>query len=146
MPKDRTTARRQDGAPQDARPTTRLVRAMPADHQPDWEAASSLVESMTSDELEELGADDAAVLGKRRALDAETVRVSLRNALAELSAAMYDPAPSNDRKRRVIEGAEVLIEPHPPGRPTFLYGFIQLLDLVGVLDVLGCQSLCEPVR
>jgi hypothetical protein len=145
MPKDRSTARRQDGRPEDAQPATRLVLAMPAGHHPDWEAASSLVESMTSDELDEFGADAAAVLGKRDTLDAETVRVSLRNALAELASAMCDPAPVNDRKRQVMDRAEVLVEPHPPGRPTFLYGFIRLLDLVGVLDVLGCQSLCDPV-
>jgi hypothetical protein len=144
MCKDRTTARRRDERLEEARPT-RLVLAMPAGHQPDWEAASSLVESMTSDELEEFGAGSAAVLGKRSALDAVTVRVSLRGALAELSSATYDRSPANDRERRVMDQAEVLVEPHPSGRPTFLYTFVQLLDLVGVLDVLGCWSLCEPV-
>jgi hypothetical protein len=35
------------------------------------------------------------------------------------------------------------MEPHPPQRRTFIADFVELMEHVGVLDVLGCAALCS---
>jgi hypothetical protein len=52
------------------------------------------------------------------------------------------PNEQDHRERHVLGKADVLMEPHARERRTFLSDFIELLDHVGVLEVLGCVGLC----
>jgi hypothetical protein len=125
----------------------RLLLAMPAGHEPDWSAADALVAQTSDEALEQLAPECSAILGKRVVLSTVVLRQRLHDALAELRAAMDGallPNEQDNRERHVLGGADVLMEPHPRDRRTFLASFIELLDHVGALDVLGCEALCAP--
>jgi hypothetical protein len=122
----------------------RLVLAMPVGNQPDWSAAKDFVARLSDECLESLAPECSAILGKRVVLPSIVVRQRLDDALAELCAAMDGallPNEQDHRERRVLGDADVLMEPHPRERRTFLSDFIELLDHVGVLEVLGCARL-----
>lgn len=123
----------------------RLLLAIPAGHEPDWPAADAFVAGISDEALEQLTPECSAILGKRVVLSADVVRRRLQDALAELRVAMHGallPNEQDHRERHLLGNADVLMEPHPRDRRTFLAGFIDLLDHIGVLDVLGCEALC----
>jgi hypothetical protein len=125
----------------------RFLLAMPAGHEPDWPGAYALVAGISDEVLEQLAPECSAILGSRVVSSAVVLRRRLHNALAELRAAMEGallPNGRDNRERHVLGNADVLMEPHPRERRTLLVGFIELLDHVGVLDVLGCEALCAP--
>lgn len=125
----------------------RFLLAMPVGHEPDWAAAHALVTGIADEALEQLAPECSAILGKRVVLPVVVLRRRLHDALAELRAAMNGallPNEQDNRERHVLGNADVLLEPHPRERRTLLLGFIELLDDVGVLDVLGCEALSAP--
>jgi hypothetical protein len=124
----------------------RFLLAMPVGHQLDWPAASAFVAGLSDEVLERLAPECSAILGQRMVLPAVIIRQRLNDALAELRAAMDGTLLPNEqdyRERHVLGQVEVLMEPHPPERRTFIADFIELMEHVGVLDVLGCASLCS---
>jgi hypothetical protein len=124
----------------------RLLLAMPVDHEPDWSAANAFVAGLSDTALECLVPESTAILGKRVVLSVAVLRQCLNDALAELHAAMEGallPNEVDNRERHVLGNADVLLEPHPRERRTFLADFIELLGHVGVLDVLSCEALCS---
>jgi hypothetical protein len=123
----------------------RFLLAMPVGHEPDWSAARAVVAGISDEALEQLAPECSVILGKRVVLPIAVLRRRLHDALAELRAAMdgaLAPNEQDNRERHVLANADVLMEPHPRERRTLLAGFIELLDHVGVLDVLGCEALC----
>jgi hypothetical protein len=127
----------------------RFLLAMPVGHEPDWPAAHALVARVSDEALEQLAAECSAILGKRVMLSAIVLRQRLRDALAELRAAMDGarlPNERDNRERHVLANTDVLMEPHPRERRTLLVGFIELLDHVGVLAALGCEALGEAAH
>lgn len=124
----------------------RFLLAMPVGHQLDWPAARAVVAGLSDEVLERLARECSAILGQRMVLPAAIIRQRLNDALAELRAAMDGALLPNEqdyRERHVLGQLEVLMEPHPPERRTFIVDFIELIEHVGVLDVLGCASLCS---
>lgn len=118
----------------------RLLLAMPVGHEPNWDAAAAHVESMSSDTLAALAGQVAMSWGQRDIPDETIVRQRLRDAMSELHVALdCSDDPKDNRERMVLEGADVLAEPHPRGRRTILYISIELLDRAGILDILGCE-------
>jgi hypothetical protein len=68
------------------------------------------------------------------------VRQRLRDAINELRVALRcSDDPKDNRERLILSRADVLAEPHPRGRRTILYCSLELLDRVGILDILGCE-------
>lgn len=122
----------------------RFLLAMPVGHEPDWCAAQAFVAGFSNEALEQLAPACSAILGQRVVLSVLVIRQRLYDGLAELRAAMDGALLSKEqdyRERHVLGNADVLMEPHPRERRTWLVGFIELLDHVGVLDVLGCTAL-----
>ena len=116
----------------------RLLLAMPVGHDLDWSAAHAFVAGLSDHALDGLAIEASA-------MPVVVLRRRLHDALAELHAAMDGALPPNDqdhRERHVLGNADVLMEPHPRERRTLLAAFIELLDHVGVFDVLGCEALC----
>jgi hypothetical protein len=123
----------------------RPVLVIPAGHVPDWTAAKRHVEAMSPETLRDLVDDAARIMGQFW-IDEEIVWQRLRDGLAELRSALRHAGDAPNGLHctlRVIGEASVLFEPHPFGRPTFLFVLIRLLDRAGVLDPLGVESLCE---
>lgn len=124
----------------------RPVLMMPVGHTPDWSAAARYVGSLAHETVSALTEDATVILGQRSRLDEAIVHQRLRDGLCELRAAMRgatSPTSALNCSWHPIRGTAVLFEPHPIGRPTYLFGFIRLLDRARVLAVLGCRSLCE---
>ena len=124
-----------------------FLLALPVGHLPDWSAADAFVDKVSDEALEQLALECSAILGKRVVLSAVVLRRRLHDALAELRAAMDGallPNERDNRERHVLGNADVLMEPHPRERRTLLVGFIELLDHVGALGVLGCEALSAP--
>lgn len=124
----------------------RPVLVIPAGRVPDWCAAEQYIEAMSREELAALVDDATRILGQWRAVEEKVVRQRLRDGLAELRAALHHgerPTSPLHCTLLAVGDAKVLFERHPPGSPTILCTLIRLLDRAGVLDPLGCESLCE---
>lgn len=127
----------------------RFLLAMPVGHEPDWSAASSYAESISDEALEQLAPACSAILGKRVVLAVAEVRQCLHIGIAHVRAAWEGALLPNDRdnrERRARGDAEVLMEPHPPERRTFLLCSVELLDHVGLVGILGGTALTEPAE
>ncbi|HXE45395.1 MAG TPA: hypothetical protein VN635_09355 [Conexibacter sp.] len=127
-------------------PAGRRLLATPVGHEPEWSAGAQRIEALTTAELDAFAEQASAILGKRRTLPARSVRDVLRTALAEVRTAWSRAQLPNDedtRERHIIGDADVLTEPHPPGRRTILYCSVELLHYAGVLDLLGVRGYVE---
>jgi hypothetical protein len=131
------------------KPDGRRLLAMTVGHEADWSAAALEIEARTDAELDAFAEQAATILGKRQTLPTRSVRDVLRTALAEVRTAWSRaqlPNVEDDRERHIIGEADVLTEPHPPGRPTILYCSIELLHRGNLLHLIGLRRYVEIVR
>jgi hypothetical protein len=101
---------------------------------------------MSVDALEAFAGQVAATWRQRAIPDAAIVQQRLRDAISELRVALRcSGSPEDSRERLILSRADVLAEPHPRGRRTFLYCSLELLDRAGILDILGCEFVGDEV-